>query len=61
MQVELTTENRQDFITIKIPVSKRPSASGKTTVVASSNGNHATSVIIDGKPLVVGLNAYIPK
>jgi len=38
-----------------------PSASGKTLVVASSHGNQATTAIIDGKPVVVGFNAYIRK
>ena len=38
-----------------------PSASGKTLVVASSHGNQMTTAIIDGKPVVVGLNAYIKK
>ena len=36
-----------------------PSATGKTLVVASSHGNVATTAIVDGKPVVVGLNAYI--
>jgi len=36
-----------------------PSASGKTLVCASSRGNQATSVMINGKPVIVGLNAYI--
>jgi hypothetical protein len=35
------------------------SASGKTLVVASSHGNQPTSASIDGKPVIVGLNAYI--
>ena len=35
------------------------SASGKTSVVASSHGNTATSCIVAGKPVVIGLNAYI--
>ena len=38
-----------------------PSASGKTLVVASSRGNQVTTAMIDGKPVVVGLNAYIKK
>jgi hypothetical protein len=37
----------------------RPSASGKTLVVASTHGNQVTTATVDGKPLVVGLNAYI--
>jgi len=35
------------------------SASGKTLVVASSHGNQPTSAMIDGKPVIVGVNAYI--
>jgi len=38
-----------------------PSASGKTLVVCSSRGNMKTDVLIEGKPLTIGLNAYIPK
>jgi hypothetical protein len=36
-----------------------PSASGKTLVVASTHGNQPTDVKVDGKPLIVGVNAYI--
>jgi hypothetical protein len=38
-----------------------PSASGKTLVVASTRGNKVTDVMIDGKPLIIGLNAYFKK
>jgi hypothetical protein len=38
-----------------------PSSSGKTLVVASTRGNKETDVKIDGKPVVIGLNAYIRK
>jgi hypothetical protein len=38
-----------------------PSASGKTMVVASTRGNKETDVMIDGKPLIIGLNAYFRK
>jgi hypothetical protein len=38
-----------------------PSASGKTLVVASSHGNQASTAIIDGKPVIIGFNAYIKK
>jgi len=37
-----------------------PSKSGKTLVVCSTRGNMKTDVLIDGKPLTIGLNAYIP-
>jgi hypothetical protein len=37
-----------------------PSKSGKTLVIASTRGNQKTDVMIDGKPVTIGLNAYIP-
>ena len=39
----------------------RPSRSGKTLVVASTNGNQTTNAMIDGKPITIGLNAYIKR
>ena len=38
-----------------------PSASGKTLVVASTHGNMVTDAEVEGKPLIVGINAYIKK
>ncbi len=35
------------------------SNSGKTKIVATSNGNTATSCVVNGKPVVIGLNAYV--
>jgi len=47
---------------IKIELQKHtPNASGKTLVVATTHGNVVTDCIIKGKPVVVGLNAYIKK
>lgn len=46
-------------ITIDMNEEPRPSASGKTLVVASSHGNQATTLEVDGKAVIVGLNAYI--
>jgi hypothetical protein len=47
-------------LTITIPLeTPRPSASGKTLVVATSGGNITTTAQVNGKPVVVGLNAYI--
>ena len=34
---------------------------GKTLVVASTRGNLVTDLIIDGQPVIIGLNAYIKK
>jgi hypothetical protein len=59
MQVEL--KNNKLVITIDVNAKPTPSASGKTLVVATSHGNQQTTVTIDGKPLIVGVNAYIRK
>ena len=36
-----------------------PSASGKTLVIATTHGNQPTDVRVNGKPVIVGVNAYI--
>lgn len=38
-----------------------PSLSGKTLVIASTHGNKVTQAQVQGKNVVVGVNAYIPK
>ncbi len=38
-----------------------PSSSGKTLVVASTKGNVKTEVEVNGKPVTIGINAYISK
>ncbi len=59
MEAEL--KNKKLIITIPINDKPVPSASGKTLVVASSHGNQKTGVIINGKPVIIGVNAYIRK
>ena len=45
---------------LEIPLhAPRPSATGKTLTVASTKGNQPTEATIDGKPVIVGVNAYI--
>ena len=50
-------------IVITLPVNDPPeaSASGKSLVVASTHGNMVTDAIINGKPVIVGVNAYIKR
>jgi len=58
--VEAKIENNE--LVIRIPLEKpKPSSSGKTLIVASTGGNVQTDVLVDGKPVFVGLNAYIKK
>ncbi len=47
------------IITIPVNEKPKPSASGKSLVVASSNGNVVTNVEVEGKLLTIGVNAYI--
>jgi hypothetical protein len=34
---------------------------GKTLVVASTRGNQRTDALIEGRPVIVGVNAYVAK
>ena len=61
MQVSIKENQGVSTLTIEVPVSLRPSKSGKTMLVASSGGNVSTAAMVDGKPVTVGLNAYISK
>ena len=56
MKVEIQGNTLKIEIEMQKPT---PSASGKMLVVASSHGNQPTAVQVQGKPVVVGLNAYI--
>ena len=56
----MKTTIKDKVLHIEIPLhAPRPSSSGKTLTVASSNGNKETEARIDGKPVIVGVNAYI--
>ncbi len=58
----MTVEIRDNKLCIEIDLEKpTPSSSGKTLVVASTHGNAVTNVMIEGKPVTIGLNAYIKK
>jgi hypothetical protein len=53
------TVERNELV-IRLPLQQpAPSSSGKTLVVASTHGNKTTTATVDGKPIVVGVNAYI--
>lgn len=49
-------------LVIRIPAKVKnppPSATGKTLLVASSKGNKETTAKVDGRNVIVGVNAYI--
>ena len=56
-----TTGGTKNLV-VTIPMNDpRPSASGKTLVVASSGGNQETDVKVKGETVKIGLNAFIRK
>jgi hypothetical protein len=58
MAVSATIEGNE--LVIRLPLNTpRPSATGKTLVVATSSGNKATEAEVNGQKVVVGVNAYI--
>jgi len=59
----MTVEVKDNKLIITIDMNPKPlpSTSGKTLVVASSHGNQQTTATINGKPIIVGVNAYIRK
>lgn len=58
--MEVKIENGKLIISIELQ-DPTPSASGKNLVVASTRGNIVTDCEVDGKKVVIGLNAYIRK
>ena len=59
MKVSIDSKTNELVIRVPMNAEPTPSASGKTLVVASSHGNQPTSAQVDGKPVILGLNAYI--
>lgn len=57
MKAELTQDKKS--IVITLPLIKQPSKSGKTTIVATSGGNQPSSIVVDGKVVIVGVNCYV--
>ena len=56
----MKTTIKDNVLHIEIPLhAPRPSASGKTLTVASSNGDQPTNSTVNGHPVIVGVNAYI--
>ena len=50
-------------LVIRLPLNKSPvpSVSGKTLVIASSHGNRTTEAVVQGQPVIIGVNAYIQR
>ena len=60
MLKEMKIDKEAKTLTIVLDLQEpTPSASGKTLVVATTYGNVPTEIQIDGKPVTIGVNAYI--
>ena len=59
--MKVSINNDDNTITIVLPISKDPpvSASGKTKVVASTNGFFVTNETVNGKHVSVSVNCTI--
>ena len=58
----MIAEIKGNELVIRIPLqAPAPSTSGKTLVVATTRGYVKTTAQIDGKPITIGVNAYIAK
>ncbi|MCE9604326.1 MAG: hypothetical protein K8U03_05410 [Planctomycetia bacterium] len=61
--MSFTAKIEGNELIIRLTLHDKPerSASGKTMVVASTRGNKETECVVNGKKVVVGVNAYIEK
>lgn len=51
-------KNGKLIITLDLDETGKRSTSGKSTVHASTRGNMTTACLVNGKPLIIGVNAY---
>lgn len=61
IKVSLGKDKKTLIVEVPLTSPPTPSASGKTLVVASTRGNFSSDLMIDGKPVKIGVNAYINK
>jgi hypothetical protein len=59
--MEVKIEDGKLHIIIEMIDPPEVSASGKSFVIASSHGNVTTNTKVDGKNIVVGINAYVKR
>ena len=56
----MTAEIKDGMLIITLPMqAPTPSSTGKTLVVASTHGNQKAGLEVNGKPVKIGVNAFI--
>ena len=51
----------KDVLVVRIPLTApTPSSTGKTLLIATTHGGKVSDVTIQGKPVTISLNAFIP-
>jgi hypothetical protein len=59
--MKVTIEGGELVIRLPLHNPPVPSSSGKSLVVATTHGNQQTEAMVNGQPVVLGVNAYIRK
>ena len=59
--MKVSIENGELVIRLPLNNPPVPSVSGKTLVVASTHGNKRTDAVVDGQPVILGVNAYVAR
>jgi hypothetical protein len=59
--MQVMIEGNELVIRISMLETPTKSKSGKTMLVVTTGGNVVTDAMVNGKPITVGLNAWIPK
>jgi len=59
--LKVEVDKKKKVLKIELPYGDpRPSASGKSLIVATTSGSIQTDTKFEGKNLTIGINAYIP-
>lgn len=56
--MKVTINEKNNTLTVVLPIDPAPSKSGKSLVIASTRGNKICSATFNGQPVTLGVNAY---
>lgn len=62
LKVSIEKEGSIDILQVRVPLQQpAPSTTGKSLIVASSSGYQKTNLEVEGKPVSINFNAFIPR